>query len=42
VARSFKITPAGALTTLHSFEYTDGANPSATLIQAREMNGLHF
>jgi uncharacterized repeat protein (TIGR03803 family) len=32
----FKVTPAGALTTLHIFDYTDGANPSAALIQASD------
>jgi uncharacterized repeat protein (TIGR03803 family) len=30
----FKITPAGVLTTLHSFDSTDGANPGAGLVQA--------
>lgn len=30
----FKITPAGRLTTLHSFAATDGARPNAPLIQA--------
>jgi uncharacterized repeat protein (TIGR03803 family) len=30
----FKITPGGALTTLHSFDGADGANPGAGLIQA--------
>ena len=30
----FKITPAGLLTTLHSFNLTDGANPTAGLVQA--------
>ncbi|MGA2601735.1 MAG: choice-of-anchor tandem repeat GloVer-containing protein [Bryobacteraceae bacterium] len=30
----FKITPSGTLTTLHSFDNTDGANPDATLMQA--------
>jgi uncharacterized repeat protein (TIGR03803 family) len=30
----FKITPAGKLTTLHSFANSDGASPSAPLIQA--------
>jgi uncharacterized repeat protein (TIGR03803 family) len=30
----FRITPSGALTTLHSFAQTDGAVPSAGLIQA--------
>jgi uncharacterized repeat protein (TIGR03803 family) len=34
----FKITPAGGLTTLHIFDYTDGANPSAALIQASDGN----
>ena len=32
----FKITPAGALTTLHSFDSTDGANPNAGLVQAAD------
>jgi uncharacterized repeat protein (TIGR03803 family) len=32
----FKITPAGTLTTLHSFDGTDGANPFAGLIQASD------
>jgi uncharacterized repeat protein (TIGR03803 family) len=30
----FKITPGGVLTTLHSFDSTDGANASSGLIQA--------
>lgn len=30
----FKITPAGKLTTLHSFDYTDGAGPYAGLVVA--------
>ncbi|HEV2378228.1 MAG TPA: choice-of-anchor tandem repeat GloVer-containing protein [Terriglobia bacterium] len=30
----FRITPAGVLTTLHSFDVTDGAQPSAGLVQA--------
>jgi uncharacterized repeat protein (TIGR03803 family) len=34
----FKITPAGQLTTLHSFDFTDGAEPSAPLVQARSGN----
>jgi uncharacterized protein (TIGR03437 family) len=37
----FKITPAGALTTLHSFEYTDGSSPSTPfigLVQATDGN----
>jgi len=31
----FRITPQGALTTLHSFDSTDGTNPQAALIVAR-------
>jgi uncharacterized repeat protein (TIGR03803 family) len=34
----FKITPAGTLTTLHTFDYRDGANPEARLIQATDGN----
>jgi uncharacterized repeat protein (TIGR03803 family) len=34
----FKITPAGTLTTLHSFGNSDGAFPSAALIQATDGN----
>jgi len=34
----FKITPTGALTTLHSFDYTDGANSLAGVIQATDGN----
>jgi uncharacterized protein (TIGR03437 family) len=34
----YKITPAGSLTTLHSFEITDGAQPSRGLIQASDGN----
>jgi uncharacterized repeat protein (TIGR03803 family) len=34
----FKITPGGALTTLHTFDLTDGANPDAALIQATDGN----
>ena len=34
----FKITPAGALTTLHSFDGTDGAYPYSSLIQAADGN----
>jgi len=30
----FEITPRGALTTLHSFDLSDGANPDAGLVQA--------
>jgi uncharacterized repeat protein (TIGR03803 family) len=33
---AFKITPQGALTTLHSFDSTDGAYPSAGLVQATD------
>ncbi|HTZ97131.1 MAG TPA: choice-of-anchor tandem repeat GloVer-containing protein [Terriglobales bacterium] len=32
----FKITPKGQLTTLHSFDGTDGANPIAPLVQATD------
>jgi uncharacterized repeat protein (TIGR03803 family) len=34
----FKMTPTGALTTLHSFNYTDGANPGVAPIQANDGN----
>jgi uncharacterized repeat protein (TIGR03803 family) len=34
----FKITPSGTLTTLHSFDKTDGANPAAGLIQGTDGN----
>ena len=34
----FKITSGGALTTLHVFEYTDGAEPQAGLVQATDGN----
>lgn len=34
----FEITPAGKLTTLHSFSYTDGGSPWAGLIQASDGN----
>jgi uncharacterized repeat protein (TIGR03803 family) len=34
----FKLTPAGMLTTLHSFDSTDGANPTAELLQATDGN----
>jgi uncharacterized repeat protein (TIGR03803 family) len=32
----FKVTPRGTLTSLHSFDYTDGARPYAGLIQASD------
>jgi len=35
----FRITPAGALTTVHSFDGTDGANPVGVLIQGMDGNG---
>lgn len=34
----FKITPTGTLTTLHTFNYTDGANPGWPPIQASDGN----
>jgi len=34
----FSITPGGILTTLHAFEYTDGAYPFAALVQATDGN----
>jgi uncharacterized repeat protein (TIGR03803 family) len=34
----YKITPQGALTVLHSFDGTDGANPNAGLLQASDGN----
>jgi uncharacterized repeat protein (TIGR03803 family) len=34
----FKITRSGTLTTLHSFDSTDGATPSAGLVQATDGN----
>lgn len=34
----FKITPRGTLTTLHSFEFTDGENPYGALLQATDGN----
>jgi uncharacterized repeat protein (TIGR03803 family) len=34
----FKITPAGKLTTLHSFASTDGASPISGLVQATDGN----
>ena len=35
---AFKITPAGLLITLHSFGFTDGASPEATLVEASDGN----
>src|ERR1035441_5091558 len=32
----FKITPGGTLTTLHSFNYTEGEGPNAGLVQAAD------
>lgn len=32
----FKITPAGALTTLYAFDFSDGLNPSAGLVQGTD------
>jgi len=32
----FEITAGGTLATLHSFDFTDGANPVAGLIQATD------
>ena len=34
----FRITPGGRLTTLHSFDGTDGATPNARLVQATDGN----
>ena len=34
----FQITPGGALTTLHSFNVSDGANPVASLVQGSDGN----
>jgi uncharacterized repeat protein (TIGR03803 family) len=34
----FKMSPGGTLTTLHSFDSTEGANPIAALIQATDGN----
>ena len=34
----FKVTPSGTLTTLHSFDSTDGALPQAALVQATDGN----
>jgi uncharacterized repeat protein (TIGR03803 family) len=34
----FRITPGGALTTLHVFNYTDGASPYGGLLQASDGN----
>ncbi len=34
----FKITTSGTLTTLHNFDFTDGADPSGTLVQPSDGN----
>ncbi len=34
----FRITPGGTLTTLHSFDWYDGASPSAALVQGTDGN----
>jgi uncharacterized repeat protein (TIGR03803 family) len=34
----FRMTPSGVLTTLHSFDFTDGANPYGALVQATDGN----
>lgn len=34
----FKVTPAGVLTTFHSFDYTDGENPNPGLIEGNDGN----
>src|ERR1017187_9734505 len=34
----FRITPAGTLTTLHSFDWYDGASPTGALVQAPDGN----
>ena len=34
----FKITPGGTLTTVHSFDFTDGFAPTAALVQAMDGN----
>jgi len=34
----FRMTPTGTLTVLYRFDYTDGANPAAPLIQAMDGN----
>jgi uncharacterized repeat protein (TIGR03803 family) len=34
----FKITPSGALSTLHSFDLTDGSHPAAGLVQGTDGN----
>jgi uncharacterized repeat protein (TIGR03803 family) len=36
----YKITPAGALTTLHNFHLQDGSVPDGTLLQAT--NGIFY
>ena len=34
----FRITPAGTLTTLHSFDFYDGASPTGALVQGNDGN----
>ena len=34
----FRITPAGTLTTLHSFDWYDGASPTGALVQGNDGN----
>ena len=38
VARSLEITPGGTLTTLHSFDWYDGASPTGALVQGNDGN----
>jgi hypothetical protein len=38
---TFKITPEGALTTLHNFIYIDGGQPTAALVQVN-VDGVFF
>ena len=37
----FRITPAGTLTTLHSFDWYDGASPTGALVQGNEIGRAH-
>ena len=36
----FEITPAGTLTTVYSFNWSDGGNPSAGLVQAARLEAF--